>query len=107
MVVRALRAVGVPVRVITDFDVLRDERTISKLVQAQGSDWANLQKDWTILASNMHTVRGPRTLAEARQRIIEVIDSAEANGQSSVDDKLEQEVRSILRVCYELVSRVR
>lgn len=46
MVIRALRAIAVPVLVIADFDVLNEETVLSGLVEAAGSDWAELRDLW-------------------------------------------------------------
>ena len=46
VVVTALRALKVPVVTVADFDLLNDERTLSRIVEAHGGVWAKLELDW-------------------------------------------------------------
>ncbi len=45
-VIAALRAVDVPVRVVVDFDVLREEQPLRAMVERLGGSWAALRDDW-------------------------------------------------------------
>lgn len=47
VVVTALRSLGVPVVTIADFDLLNNETTLSKIVQAHGGDWTRLKPIWS------------------------------------------------------------
>ena len=50
-VIEALRAVSVPVRIIADFDVLREERLLAQIVAKLGGDWASLKDYWSVVKS--------------------------------------------------------
>ncbi|WP_181158578.1 AAA family ATPase [Leucobacter massiliensis] len=51
MVIKALRAVQVPVVAIADFDVLREARDVQKIVEALGGDWGEIQTLQRVIAS--------------------------------------------------------
>ncbi|MNS68355.1 hypothetical protein D3C72_1016350 [compost metagenome] len=46
VVVKALKALGVPVVTIADFDLLNNETTLSRIVEAHGGDWSRVSDDW-------------------------------------------------------------
>jgi AAA domain, putative AbiEii toxin, Type IV TA system len=48
-VVAALRAVDVPIVVIADFDVLREEARVRELIEALGGTWDEYAADWRII----------------------------------------------------------
>ena len=50
-VIEALDAVSVPVRVIADFDVLREEQPLRGIVTNLGGDWASVEADWSVVES--------------------------------------------------------
>ena len=49
VLVKALRGVGVSVRVAVDFDVLSDENPLKPLVDAFGGDWPTVERDWRVV----------------------------------------------------------
>jgi hypothetical protein len=49
MVINALRAVRVPVRVIADFDVLRERQLLRQIVEGLDGDWTLLESDWSVV----------------------------------------------------------
>lgn len=50
-VVAPLRMLGVPVKVIADFDVLREEEPLRSIVVALGGDWSSVKADWKAVQS--------------------------------------------------------
>lgn len=48
-VVAPLHQLGVPVRVVADFDLLRDEIPLRPIFEALGGNWASVNTDWTIV----------------------------------------------------------
>jgi hypothetical protein len=77
-IVRALRAVDIPVAVIADFDVLREEARIAGLAEALGGDWDRLRADWRVLDAAVRD-RGYRPLtSQVREQVSEVLDQAGA-----------------------------
>ena len=59
-VIDALAAVDVPVRVVADFDVLREEQPLRRIVQGLGGNWSAVQSDWTVVKAALDSsVRAP------------------------------------------------
>lgn len=49
VVIRALRAVGVPVVAVADFDLLREERPLRDIVDSLEGDWAAIEPPWRLV----------------------------------------------------------
>jgi hypothetical protein len=49
VVVKALRALSVPVRTVVDFDVLNNERPLKDIIEAHGGVWTSFEPDWAQL----------------------------------------------------------
>ena len=61
-VIEALRAVNVPVRVVADFDILRDKALLQRIVEGLSGDWALFENDWSVVKSALDAnTRGPST----------------------------------------------
>jgi len=45
-VLRALRQIGLDVRVVVDFDVLNDENPLRGIVEAASGNWPDIEKEW-------------------------------------------------------------
>lgn len=66
----ALRALGVPVDVVADIDLLREEGTFKKLVEVMGGDWTRISGKWKSVKSAIES-RKPWLNAQAVQSEIE------------------------------------
>ena len=53
----ALRAVGVSVRVIVDFDILSAKEPLQKLVSSCSGEWANMKHNWSIMNDAIQSKR--------------------------------------------------
>ena len=53
VVVKALRALDVPVVTIADFDLLNNDVTLSRIVEAHGGDWAALKPIWSVVKTGI------------------------------------------------------
>lgn len=62
--VKALRAIHVPVVAVPDIDILNDEVTISRLVEAYGVDWNLLKRDYRVATQSFRGSRNPATLRD-------------------------------------------
>jgi hypothetical protein len=49
--VTALRAVGVPVVVVADFDILSEEEPLRRLFEALGGEWSEIASEWAEIKS--------------------------------------------------------
>jgi hypothetical protein len=96
-VVRALRAVDVPVLVIGDFDILREESTISELAVTQGADWDQLKRDWSILDSAMRTSRSIKPIADVKKEVNEILDKAAQRPVAGVDTNTRRQIIQVLK----------
>ncbi|MEN0083165.1 MAG: AAA family ATPase [Leifsonia sp.] len=94
VVIRALRAVQVPVVVIADFDVLRIESDVQRAAQALGCDWDRLASKRKMLADALTSESKPLRKTAVRDALNARMDeAAEVLGPSDIDA-----LRSILKV---------
>jgi len=75
-VIPALRALGVPVYVIADFDILSAEHPLRPVVEALGGMWADVEKNFKILANGMKGRKKELTKEEVRTEIANILDEA-------------------------------
>ncbi|WP_404995821.1 hypothetical protein [Burkholderia cepacia] len=52
-IVPALRSLGVPIRVVADFDILSSEQPLRSVVTGLGGNWEEISKNFNILHSAM------------------------------------------------------
>lgn len=76
-VVTALRAVGVPVQVVADFDVLRSKRDLEPLVTALGGDFSAMEKDWQRVYQSVNKQKAERSKTELQAEIKKILDAAD------------------------------
>jgi energy-coupling factor transporter ATP-binding protein EcfA2 len=69
LVIRALRAVDVPIVAVLDFDVLNAEFPLRDIVEAAGGDWQAVAADWTLIKSAIESKKPELTAAEVRSEI--------------------------------------
>src|ERR1700730_4240377 len=69
-VVKALRAVRVPVCVVADFDILKDERPLRDIVQALNGDWTKIEKAWRPVKASLDADDRPLRRQYMRQEIL-------------------------------------
>lgn len=94
-VVRALRAVKVPVAVVCDFDVLNDEQPLRRIVEAYEGDWLAVASDWKVVKSSVDAKRPDLTLPELKEEVIKVLDSLSdqeslKRARKKIEDSLKQ-----------------
>jgi hypothetical protein len=51
VVISALHALEIPVAAIADFDILREERLLERIVGALGGDWTRFKGSWRVVSS--------------------------------------------------------
>jgi hypothetical protein len=94
-VVNALRAVGVPLRVVADFDVLRDEKPLRQIYEGLGGNWTEIQADWRVVRDSISARKAQLDAADFRKAIdksLEKVSSAVV-----VPDEVLEEVRDHAR----------
>lgn len=95
VVVKALRAVRVPVIAITDFDVLRDEQPLRNLVTELGGDWTHIEALWRPVQASLDSESRPLEGNYVRQEL-EKRATAIPDGPLSRDDQ--DAIRALTKV---------
>jgi len=93
-IVTALRAIGVPVRVVADFDVLRDQMDLQRLFESLGGVWSAVERDWKIVKAAVDDRRAQLATEDVKEEITDILDGI----RSSVfpEDKAVQ-IRDVLK----------
>ena len=68
-IVSALHAVGVPLRVIADFDVLRDEKPLRPIYEGLGGAWGDIQADWRVVRDSVSAQKAQLGTSDFRNAI--------------------------------------
>lgn len=68
-VVKALSAVGVPVSVVADFDILNDENPLRPIYESLGGDWNQIAADWRIVKNSIEAKKPELNAGEVRREI--------------------------------------
>ena len=93
-IVKALRAMRIPVRVVTDFDTLSDLTTLKSIVEALGGDWVAYKAGCNIIKSAIDQRRAEVPTADAQQNIIAILDREKSN---TISEKTTREIREVLK----------
>ena len=72
----ALRSLNVNVRLVTDIDVMNDEKVFKGIVEAFDIEWAFIQKDYNIVVSNLHSSKEEIERSEAKTSINRILDGS-------------------------------
>ena len=69
LVVRALRALDVPVRAVADFDILNNEHPLDRLVAAAGGDWQAVRPRWNSVKNAVDDIKPQLETADVKRDI--------------------------------------
>jgi len=94
MVIDALRAVKVPIRVIADIDILRDEHVLQSVVGSLGGTWADFDRDFRVLTSAVASLDTPLRTDVLRQEMADAL--ARLSGTTPTTVELDR-LRSLLK----------
>jgi hypothetical protein len=75
--VRAMRAIGVPVRVIADFDVLREAETLRRIVESLGGGWDALETQRKVVVAAVEQLGKAPPLLAVKEEVAEILEKAE------------------------------
>jgi hypothetical protein len=95
-VVKALRAVGVPVAAVADFDLLNNERPLRDLVEVLGGEWSAVESDWRRTKSAVDGKKPGFGAAELIKEIRAVLESVSEQEQEFPREAREQ-IQKLLR----------
>ena len=106
---RALKALNVDVRLITDIDILDNEATIAGIANVFGVDWNSiLKKDYKAFESNLHSPKEHIKREDARREILRILDASQDNADASQnvnDVNLTKEDIKKIVACVKTVSK--
>lgn len=86
-IAQALRSLDINVILIPDIDVLNDEDVFKRIVESFGISWDDVQKDYKIIVSNLHSSKENINRNSAKTIINEVLNSSESDNLSKTDIK--------------------
>lgn len=90
-----MRAVDVPVRVIADFDVLREEQPLRQIVENLGGDWTTVQGDWAVVRAALNSDAKAPSTAYVQEQVAKTLTAIETPTLRKEDsEKIRQLVRS-------------
>jgi energy-coupling factor transporter ATP-binding protein EcfA2 len=93
VVVRALAQLGVPLRVVADFDVLNDKHPLKAIVEASGLDWALLESDFRLVKDSVDQKKPELESADVDTAIRAVLDDI---SDGSFPREAKREIKGIL-----------
>ena len=93
-VARALRQLDVPVSVVVDFDILREEEPLRSIFTELGGDWSKLNPLWHRVSAAITSKRGALDVDDVRSRVVKILDRV--SGKTLQDRDIE-EIREILK----------
>lgn len=69
LVVQSLRGLGVCVRTIVDFDVLREECPLRGIFEAAGGDWSEIDSVWRCINSSITNRKAEKSILEVKAEV--------------------------------------
>lgn len=93
VIIKSLKRLGVKIRVVADFDVLRDEGTLSGIVEALGGNWAAVKPLSDRLQNDIRTKTPPLALNQLRDQIASAL--SDEKGPSVSDQAIEKIKQSL------------
>ena len=73
MVVRALRAVEVPIKAVADIDVLNNNHPLQAIIEAAEGNWDDLKQDWSIVKKQVDSKKAELSTDEVKRQIEELM----------------------------------
>jgi ABC-type cobalamin/Fe3+-siderophores transport system ATPase subunit len=93
-VVDAISAVGTPVVVATDLDIVQDSSKLSSLVVKMGGEWSDMERDYRMAVNQLAS---PRTAMTNADKLIVLEGILNANPDANYDSQMERLVKDSLR----------
>lgn len=77
VVIKSLMKLNVPIKVVSDFDVLNDSNPLQSIYSELGGDWSDIEQDWRIVKSSIDQKRPELQTTELKKEIEEILASAQ------------------------------
>ncbi len=94
LVIRSLREVDVPVRVVADFDVLSADQPLRTIVEALGHDWSRFEQDWRVVKSAVDAKRPDLNTTDVKRELDRVL---RAVNSTVLPEKSREELQSVIK----------
>jgi len=95
IVIRALREVDVPVYAVADFDVLNNEETLKRIIEAFGENWVDFKQDWRSVKSAVDSKRPDLNAGDVKREFEKLLDPIAAT--TALPEKVRIELQAVLR----------
>ena len=93
--VSSLVTLGVPIRVVVDFDVLQDEQSLRAIVEALCGTWKAIERDWQATRRVVENRTPPLTSSQVRNEITKILDATAQNNLAVSDtDRIRRTLRA-------------
>lgn len=92
-IVPALRCLGVPLRVVADFDILSSIQPLQDVFSSLGGDWKQVEQDFNILQASMKRQKKELSKSDVQKEISEILSMA-ADVISEADA---EKIRSVIK----------
>lgn len=76
-IITSMRLLNIDIRLIPDIDILNDQTIFRNTIEAYGIDWSDIQSDYNIIVSNLHSAKEKINRNDARTTINRILDSSE------------------------------
>lgn len=73
--IKSLMKLNVPIKVVSDFDVLNDINPLKTIYSELGGDWQDIEKDWSIVKKSIDQKRPELQTTELKKEIEEILES--------------------------------
>jgi predicted ATPase len=90
VLIKALREVGVPVRVVADFDVLADKNILEPITNAFGVAWPDVEKDWKPVKTSIDNKKPELNLEDVKKEICMLLQDMTPNTLTKVKADIQQ-----------------
>lgn len=97
-IIRALRAIDVPVRAVLDFDVLRNAEELRTIYEALGGTWEDIEKDHNIVKASVDQKRPELSTEDVRKRITAALERLDHPAKTHVlPSSVAEEISAAIR----------
>lgn len=90
VLVRALRALNVDVRVVSDFDLFESERPLRQIFEALGGNWKSVEDDWRAVRAAIGQRRSERPGTEVKSEIEVELAKVGATFERDIAERIRQ-----------------
>lgn len=94
IVVQALRKLNVPMQVICDFDILREEKPLSEIYEILGGEWKQIREKWKKVKLSIDDKRSQLNRDELKIALSQILDETKGD---KVSDKQIKDIKEEMK----------